>query len=192
VIAHWESTLRNPARAPLQDHFHSPTVGSLFKARAWSASARPERNGLRSLTFTPCRSLIRPAAKRLPNDSCHGSAPRLLFPLKRAPTAMSGALSMIGANIKRQVQRAVAAVSVEDNDHIRTCAKSVVTTEYLASRIRCTSNVYSQSSGRDKQRSVPPCRLLRIVFASEGRRPKSRPRRTKEKNVENCNVQFQA
>lgn len=62
--------------------------------------------------------------------------------------------------------------------------------EYLASRIRCTSNAYSQSAGRDKQSPVLACRLLRMVFASEGRLPQSRPRRTKEKNVENCKRPF--
>src|SRR6202008_3199473 len=64
--------------------------------------------------------------------------------------------------------------------------------EYWASRIRRTSNECLQSSGRDKQSPVLACRLLRIIFSSEGRLPKSRLRRRKEKNVEKCYMRFQS
>src|ERR1700757_5050257 len=64
--------------------------------------------------------------------------------------------------------------------------------EYWASRIRRTSNECLQSSGRDKQSPVLACRLLRLIFSSEGRLPKSRLRRRKEKNVEKCHMRFQS
>ena len=82
-------------------------------------SARAARNGPRSVIFTPYKTRIMAAARRLPKVWCQGSAPRIVL-FRKARTERDVRSTFDDwRQQKRQLIRSIAVVSVEEHDDVR-------------------------------------------------------------------------
>ena len=97
IVAHRHFNDAESPERTFQDYFHRPAVRVSSRSSARSTSARPARNGPRSLILHAVQKPDQASREAIAERRCQGSAPGMLCSPRREPSVMSARPSMIGA-----------------------------------------------------------------------------------------------